>query len=141
MRTFLTIFILLISVNIYGQKKFNVIIESVVYDKPVTREEFRIQDSLMTRMLVGKWKDQNSLIEYLRNGRFITKFDEGFIQKGDWKINHGFLVFTMDRIVTNLPDGRQVPYQESYQILLLTRDEFHSVTSVDTTIWKAKRIK
>ena len=125
MRTFLTIFYIINICQHLRTKKFNVIIESVVYDKPVTREEFRIQNSLMTRMLVGKWKDQNSLIDICAMVDLSQNLMRVLFRKATGKLIM-VLVFTMDRIVTNLPDGSQVPYQESYQILLLTRDEFHS---------------
>lgn len=102
------------------------------------------QDSIMSNLLVGKWTDQNSTLQFLSNGNcsLIYDFDYQHLpNEGTWKVagNRLLLTFRKQKSI----DGVRPQYSDLYDLLYLSPHQFkYKLTdpSSDSTIWIANKI-
>lgn len=65
-------------------------------------------DSIMRRLLVGVWRDENSTISYAEDGALTARWDNGSTASGRWSLSDGILsrVFLEANCTrTTVPDG------------------------------------
>lgn len=100
-------------------------------------EERRKMLTAAPTLLVGSWRDENSLITYGAEGTMIGKYDAGSTTKGTWSIDGDTLTSVADEL-----NGKRLekPQPHRYQILDLTGEKLVSKGG-DGKIWHAVRVK
>lgn len=90
------------------------------------------------KLLVGSWRDENSLLTYEADGTKIAKYDSGTTQKGTWSIDGDILTYVyVERDGKRLEDPK--PYR--MRILQLTQEKFVSKDIPEGKEWHAVRVK
>ena len=96
------------------------------------------QNAIISQLLVGTWKDQNSVMTFSADGTFSTVFDSiKLVQTGRWKVEPRKLLLYDDDVIGLLG----IPW--TYNLLEFTPRKFMMQLnkSEDTTIWIVKRIR
>jgi hypothetical protein len=100
--------------------------------------ERRTMLSQAPTLLVGSWRDENSLITYEADGTKVGKYDDGTTANGTWSIDGDILTSTVvERNGKRLQDA----WQSQTQILELTQEQFVSKDVSGGKEWHAVRVK
>ena len=125
----------------YSQQKFNVTIDSIVYDVATNYSDLKHRDSIMAKLLIGTWVDQNSETIFKRNGMYFTTFTNSQNEKGEWSVKNGFLFYIPNGERYKYLNGKRIDQQQAYKILSFSNNEMRTKAIGDTTIWVARKVE
>jgi hypothetical protein len=95
------------------------------------REQMRIQSfQQASQILVGKWRDENSMVSYKKDGVYFLKGDNGVQRSGRWSIDGDLLSNKMDD-----------ENHDSYIILEISPYQYRLKSIKTGSVWNAKRIE
>lgn len=83
-------------------------------------------------LIVGKWRDENSTIEYFPDGTKIGVYDSGMRMKGKWVIEDNIVIFT-------LSNNKRTKSNE-HRILKIDRDDLVLENMASHQVFHAKRL-
>jgi hypothetical protein len=89
-----------------------------------------VQDDQRREMLVGTWRDENSVFTYTADGWWRCDWDSGSSSAGRWTLQNGTLSWYF-------PDGTEI----RYALVAVSTNE-HRIRDVDSgTVWTARRLR
>jgi hypothetical protein len=83
-----------------------------------------------SQIIVGKWRDENSMVCYNKDGAYLLECDTGIQRSGRWSINGDILTNKMKDDV-----------EDSYIILDISPNQYRLKSIKTGSIWNAKRIE
>jgi hypothetical protein len=97
----------------------------------VQKEQQRIQSyQQASQIIVGKWRDENSMVSYNKDGGYLLTSDTGIHRSGRWSIDGDILTNKMDDM-----------NHESYIILEISANQYKLKSIKTGSIWNAKRLE
>ena len=87
------VLIMFSSLSMFGQNSNDGTSDTLI----IYRNKKLPSDKMIEKMLVGKWKDENSTIFFYKNRTYLLNFDTGEKQEGFWNINNSLLTFELFR--------------------------------------------
>ncbi|MBW1895976.1 MAG: hypothetical protein JRI47_02865 [Deltaproteobacteria bacterium] len=92
-------------------------------------------------MIVGTWRDNNSVVTYNADGTRNTKYDNGDESFGTWHIEGDILTDVINKYKKK--NGRIMSFNKTYTMRFLYIDENKYTLGCDDdgSIWNATRIK
>jgi uncharacterized ubiquitin-like protein YukD len=102
------------------------------------------QDSSIKKMIVGTWRDQNSVSTFKSNGSFKTVIEKDTIMVGKWNIENAKLILRIRYIGEENPISQNIKFPDvkiMYEILYFSprQFEYREMNSTDKTIWVARK--
>ncbi len=95
-------------------------------DVAVLRNDAPDQDP--ARLLIGKWRDENSGVTHEKNGSCFVKWDSGNQRACSYNLERGFLTYTYTGGIVR-----------KYRVVEMTRDAF-TMQATDGSTWHASRV-
>ena len=117
---------LFVSGSVFGQDSINLKL-------PISRHERKKQDEFIKENIIGKWKDQNSILYFYPKNTYSIIFDDGKKESGFWEIKKSKIILTVN--------PSHIEY--SYAILYFTKFKMkYKATDhmEDQTIWEAIKV-
>lgn len=84
--------------------------------------------------IIGKWKDDNSVIEYRDDGTFVGTWNKKITKEGTWKI-------VGDQIIQTLAMKFNDGLAANYDIIGKSENEFKIQSKTDKAIFAKTRVK
>ena len=125
----------------FSQKKFNVIIDSIIYDNGSSKIDYLYRDSIIRSHLIGTWVDQNSETTYRKNGKYVVTFNNWQEERGEWEVENGILFYIPNGNREIILNGKTYQNKQPYRILSFSSSEMRTKIASDTTIWISRKIK
>jgi hypothetical protein len=101
--------------------------------------ELRANIANAQKILIGTWRDDNSLITYKTDGSRVTKFDSGNTIFSKWQLD-GDLIVRRDEM-SETKAGKSVPLNRTWRVKILYIDNNKYTIKDDAGTWNAKRVK
>ncbi len=83
-------------------------------------------------LLIGKWRDENSVVEYFPDGTKIGIYDSGLRTKGTWTLENNIVEFTLS--------GSDRVQSSRHRIFKLDKDELVLEDISTRLVYTAKRV-
>ena len=94
MKVLLSAISFLFSSNLFCQSKTYVqeTIHIIIWDSSKSVSQYQVEDSIIENALIGKWKDQNSILHFRKKEKVAVEFlEDGKVISGKWSITKGIL--------------------------------------------------
>ena len=101
---------------------------TVMAPSPAPSMTQEVHDRRDAAMLVGTWRDENSVFTYFANGRMMCEWDTGERMYGTWSIH-------ADTLTWHYPDGDHA----LYILESLGTSEHRTRSLADGSVWNARR--
>jgi hypothetical protein len=115
---------------------WKMILEDRGIPTPSTASVFPVNHDIR-KLIVGTWRDENSVITYRPDGTNSTKFDNGMTASGNWSVDGDNLTYIFVEV-----NGKPLatPQNQRYQILEISKDRYVA-KGTDGKVWNGVRVR
>ena len=101
--------------------------------------ELRNNIAITEKILIGSWRDNNSLLTYKSDGTYYVKFDSGGEAIRAWRVEGDLLIVTYKKKKTK--NGKWETANGGYTGKFIYIDQNKYTMQVGRNTWSAKRVK